>query len=115
MTIDQNLHIILLRMLECATQIETYIKGMTEDKFSKDRKTQDVCIMQLQVIWELCSNIKKHFPEFDAIPYQKIIGLRNIIAHDYFWVDEFEIRIIINKRIPSLKKEIIDYVGKNNK
>lgn len=57
---------------------------MTEEKILKDRKTQDACIMQLQVIGELCNNIKNHFPEFDAIPYKKIVGLRNIIAHDYF-------------------------------
>lgn len=115
MTIDSNLHIVLLRMIECANQIETYIKWMTEVKFREDRKTQDACIMQLQVIWELSNSIKKHFPEFDSIPYQKIIGLRNIIAHDYFAVDEFEIRIIITKNVPSLRKEILYYIDKNNK
>lgn len=70
----------------------------------------DACILRLQVIGE---TVKRLFNEKDNplvncpdIPWKEIIGLRNIISHEYLSVDEEIIFDIIKNEIPSLKRAI---------
>ncbi|WP_455623920.1 HepT-like ribonuclease domain-containing protein [Parabacteroides sp.] len=70
----------------------------------------DACILRLQVIGE---TVRRLFCEKDNplvncpdIPWKEIIGLRNIISHEYLSVDEVIIFDIIKNEIPSLKQAI---------
>jgi len=40
------------------------------------------------------------------IPWAKIIGLRNLIIHEYFGVDDLSIWSVIKINLPVLKKDI---------
>ena len=71
----------------------------------------DACIMRLQVIGE---SIKKldaqqtlHLAEdYPAIPWRKIIALRNIISHEYANIDEAIIFAVIKQSLTPLKTTI---------
>jgi len=64
-------------------------------------------IKQLEIIGEAANHIstatKKLYPE---VEWREIIGLRNILIHEYFGVDENVIWGIIVKDIPILKRQI---------
>lgn len=67
----------------------------------------DGCVMRLQIIGE---NIKKIDEstngellfEYPEIPWRKIIGLRNIISHEYANIDEEIIFAVIRQSLPPL-------------
>ncbi|MBW1802380.1 MAG: DUF86 domain-containing protein [Deltaproteobacteria bacterium] len=60
---------------------------MEKSNFGKDLKTQDAVIRNLEIIGEaaekLADSLKSKSQE---IEWRKIIGLRNILAHEYFGV-----------------------------
>lgn len=71
----------------------------------------DACIMRLQVIGETIKAIddKTHqelFADYPQIPWRKIIGLRNIISHEYANIDYDIIWVVITKHLPPLKESI---------
>lgn len=71
----------------------------------------DACIMRIQVIGETIKSIDDKtkgtllslYPE---IPWKKIIGLRNIISHEYANIDYDIIWVVITKHLPTLADSI---------
>lgn len=50
---------------------------------------QDTCIRQLSIIGESFSRVSESTKlESIEIPWKEIIGLRNIVIHQYFGVDD---------------------------
>ena len=91
-------------ILESIDKIESYTKNLSNVKFVKDPKTIDAVIRNLEIIGEAAKHIPKSIrSKHTEIPWKKMIGLRNIISHEYFGVDEKIIWEIIKVDLPILK------------
>lgn len=103
----------LTSILEAIEKIENYTKEFsTADDFYYDEKSFDATMMQFVVIGEMISKLDESFKkEHSNIPWQKIKGFRNIVAHNYFGIDADEIWDIIKNRIKPLKSEIEDLIS----
>ena len=71
----------------------------------------DSCVMRLQVIGETIKSIedKTHgtlLGRYPQIPWLKVIGLRNIISHEYANIDYDIIWNVINKHLTPLKEVV---------
>lgn len=72
----------------------------------------DACILRLQVIGETIKAIDDKtrqalFIRYPQIPWRKVIGLRNIISHEYANIDYEIIWTVIRKYLPPLKETIL--------
>lgn len=88
-------------------RIITYTKDLTALEFFKDRKTYDAVMRNIQIIGEAV----KHLPadvrkEYKNIDWKKAAGLRDIVVHEYFGVNEDIIWDVITNKIPELEKEV---------
>jgi len=74
-------------ILEAIAQIGEYTSGFDYAEFAQDRKTQDAVVRNLEIIGEaagrLQEEVKAAAPD---IEWRKVVGLRNILAHQYFGV-----------------------------
>lgn len=71
----------------------------------------DACIMRLQVIGETVKAIddKTHgslLPHYPQIPWRKVIGLRNIISHEYANIDYDIIWGVISRHLSPLEETV---------
>jgi uncharacterized protein with HEPN domain len=86
-------------ILESIEKIKRYIAGMELENFASDEKTVDAVVINLEIIGEatrkLPHEVRTRYPN---IEWARIIGLRNIIIHDY----------------PSINLRIIWSIAKNN-
>jgi uncharacterized protein with HEPN domain len=75
----------LLDILELIEQIERQTGGLTRETFLRDPDVQDATAYRLLAIGEaakdLDEDLKSRYPH---IPWRQILGLRNILAHEYF-------------------------------
>ena len=60
----------------------------------------DACIMRIQVTQ------RSFFKDYPQVPWAKVIGLRNIISHEYANIDYEIIWVVITKHLPPLKETV---------
>jgi uncharacterized protein with HEPN domain len=87
-----------------ADPIAEYSGGLTRDSFQADRRTVDAVVRNLEVLGEAAKHIP---PEIRAlhpdIDWRGMTGLRDLLAHDYFDVDEDILWEVVSQRIPELR------------
>jgi uncharacterized protein with HEPN domain len=64
-------------------------------------------LRQLEIIGEASNRLSAEIVNNNSsVPWARIIGLRNIVIHEYFGVDEYTIWNIIKINLPDLKQKI---------
>lgn len=80
---------------------------MTFEEFLQDDKTVEAIERNFEIIGEAAKFIPDEIKEkFENVPFNKIIGLRNKIIHDYFGLDYELLWNVIKNRLPELKEQI---------
>ena len=76
-------------ILEASARIRNYTSGLTLEGFKNDTKTLDAVVRNLEVIGEATKkvpdDVRSRYPD---VEWKKIAGLRDILIHEYFGIDE---------------------------
>lgn len=97
----------LQHILDAISEIENYIAGVDQAGFLNNSMMRFATIKQIEIIGEaanIISDFTKH--HFTEIEWQKIIGMRHVLVHEYFGVDIFLVWQVIIKDLPVLKDRI---------
>ncbi len=91
-------------IIQSLEKIERYIEGHTFDSFVKNDMVIDAVLRNLEIIGEASRNIPDEVKEqYARIPWKRMIGLRNIVIHEYFGVDLGIIWEIVTSNLPEIK------------
>ena len=75
-------------IVENIKDIESFIQGLDYKKFSEDKKTFNAVIRSLEIIGEAAGHVPKEIQSIHTqIPWVLIKDFRNVLAHQYFGVD----------------------------
>jgi len=74
---------------EACEKVIRYIQGLTFEQFVEDERTFDAVVRNLEIAGEAV----KHIPQqerdrYSRVEWRKIAGLRDVVAHEYFGIDE---------------------------
>lgn len=93
-------------ILDAIQRIRGY-RGLSEENFFKDFLLQDGIIRQISVIGEASSRLSlKLRQEHSEIPWKKIIGMRNIVVHDYSQIKLQRVWETVEEDLPELSKSV---------
>lgn len=94
-------------------EVEDFLKGLSFDDFSKNTQVIRAVMMDLIIIGEaakhLPAKIRKEYPQ---IPWSRVVGMRNILTHEYPETDIEVIWRTAKKRLPELKTVIDELLSK---
>ncbi|MDC3418382.1 DUF86 domain-containing protein [Aquibacillus salsiterrae] len=108
----KNDKIYLLHILECIESIESYIPNGENDFFSS-KLIQDAVIRNLEIVGEATKRVSKDFRnQHPNVPWREMAGLRDVLIHDYFGVDNGIVWNVVEKEIPLLKDKITDILDR---
>ena len=105
---SRNPRLYIHDILQACDDILNFTQDMNSaDDLEKDRRTFLAVIHSLQTIGEAARQLSKGFQdEHPDIPWREIIGLRNVIAHEYFGLDNEIIWDVIQTQIPLLAEQM---------
>jgi uncharacterized protein with HEPN domain len=94
-------------MLDAARAITGFIQGRRWDDLVSDRMLRGAVERNLEIIGEAARNVsldaRAALPE---VPWKSIVGLRNIIAHDYGEIQYEKVWGICVNRLPELMRHL---------
>lgn len=93
-------------ILEAIERIEQYaIQG--KEIFDRDELIQVWIAYHLQTIGEAARatsiELKLRFP---SVPWEQVVGLRNVLVHEYFRVNVEIVWAVVEQDLPDLKQQI---------
>ena len=108
----------LLDIQEAIQRIGKYAKK-GRAAFEQDELVQNWIVHHLQLIGEavrhLPTSLKERHPE---IPWSRIIGMRNILVHDYFAIDLEAVWQVVERDLPALTRQVsalLKHVNEKNR
>jgi len=94
-------------ILSAINKVEDYIKDLTYEEFLNDNMRIDAVVRNLEIIGEAAKYVPADIKEqYADIPWKRMMGLRNIVVHEYFGIDFSIIWNIASINMPELKPEI---------
>ncbi len=104
---SRNLALYLEDILNSIAKIQRYTANMTRQSLVSDDRTFDAVVYNLQIIGEAVKNIPKDVRDrYPQIEWRKIAGLRDIVAHAYFSIDDEIVWDVISNKLPDLASKI---------
>lgn len=86
-----------------AQEILNFTAGMDYEALSADRRTQSAVLYEILIIGEAANRLSPEFrSQHSSIPWKDIIGMRNILAHQYDKVDTEVVWDVVHQDIPEL-------------
>ena len=94
-------------MRKYALEIKEIIKGVPHTKFIENKTIRYAIERLLLIIGEAANHVSREFQEQHSnIEWAQIIGLRNILAHEYGEVKIDKIYLAATKSIPALLENL---------
>lgn len=85
---ERDVRLFLFDMLESIARIERSIDGLDKVTFVANDMALDAVTRNLEIIGEAARQIPETLREqYPLIPWRRVVGLRNIVIHQYFAVD----------------------------
>ena len=95
-------------------KIMRFTADFTQQDLAGDEKTYDAVIRNLEIVGEAAKHIseqlRKQLPDVD---WRKASGLRDIIAHAYFGIDDDVLWDVVQNKVPQLAKVVTAFLNKN--
>ena len=94
-------------ILEAIDRMGRYTEGMTEARFRGNEMVQDALIRNFAVIGEAARHIPENIQEsYPEVPWSSMKGMRNLVVHEYFNVDEKIIWDTLQVELPYLAEKL---------
>ena len=106
----------LNHILEAVLEIEIYTANVTFEDFCNNSMMYNATIRQLEIIGEASNKLSEGiYQDNPEVPWKRLIGLRNVIVHEYFGIDDLVIWNIITINVKNLKTQISKIIDSNIK
>jgi uncharacterized protein with HEPN domain len=102
-SVSREVELYLQDIATCAAKVVAYTHGMDFDAFLADDRTYDAVLRNLELIGEAAKHVPESFRnQHPAIDWRRMSGLRDILAHAYFGVDDLILWDLVRQKIPAL-------------
>jgi uncharacterized protein with HEPN domain len=93
-------------ILEAIEKIDKYA-SQGRHAFDTDELIQSWIVNHLRILGEAARTLSpKTQQQFPSIPWSKIIGMRHVLIHNYFAIDEDIVWRVVEEFLPELKNQI---------
>ena len=97
----------LEHLLDSTSYILNKVRGADISIIAHDLDTRAAIFYHLIIIGEAANNISEGVrSQYPQVPWREVVGLRNVMAHEYFGVDFDSVWLIISEDLPRLASTV---------
>jgi uncharacterized protein with HEPN domain len=100
---------------ESCEKILRFSQGLSQSGLIRDEKTYDAVVRNLEIIGEAAKHIsedlRKQLPD---IEWRKAAGLRDMLAHAYFGIDNDILWDVVQNKVPQLGEATRAFLDKHH-
>ena len=105
MSEKRDVKLFIQDVFDCIDKINSYVSGINDAKeLKKSGLIYDAVMMNFIIIGEAVKNIyeevRKNHPN---VEWRQIMAMRNVLAHEYWGIDDQVVWNAIRKNLPELK------------
>lgn len=94
-------------ILTAIDDASSFVASIDLDDFQASKEKQYAVIRALEIIGEAAAQIPAEVrTAYPAVPWREIVGMRNVVIHHYFGVDEAVVWRTVQEELPPLKRSI---------
>ena len=91
-----------------------FTEGLTQNGLIRDEKTYDAVVRNLEIIGEAAKHISDGLRnQLADIEWRKIAGLRDMLAHVYFGIDDDILWDVVKNRLPELVRAVEKFLSEH--
>jgi uncharacterized protein with HEPN domain len=103
-------------MLESMQKILTYTEDMNYAEFTQNDLVRDAVIRNFEIIGEASKSIPNKIKnKYPKLPWKQMYGLRNLVTHEYFGVDDETLWTIISQQLSENMIQLQKVIQKETK
>ncbi len=100
----RSVSLLVRDMLKAIDKVSRYTEGMDAATFADDEVIVDAVLRNLEVLGEAARNVPGEVrDDHPEIPWRRMVGFRNIVAHVYFGVDLENVWKIVSENVPPVR------------
>ncbi|WP_016953654.1 DUF86 domain-containing protein [Anabaena sp. PCC 7108] len=104
---SRSLRLYFEDILNSCHKVLRYTEGISYDQFFEDELRFDAVLRNLQIIGEAIKQVPTEIRNrYPTVEWRKIAGLRDILAHAYFSLENETIWDIVQNKVPLLQEQI---------
>jgi len=108
MQLEQRNAALLWDILEAARRAAEFTQNKTFLDYQKNPLVQYAVERALEIVGEAANRISKEFQEaHPEIPWRKMVGLRNVLIHEYGEIDHALVWTVVQEHLPVLVAQIV--------
>ena len=90
-------------MIEACRRVMQYTEGLDRAQLVSGTMAHDAVLRNLEVLGEAAKNVPTAIRQLDdTISWRRISGLRDILAHAYFGIDDDIVWSVVAEEVPPL-------------
>ena len=102
-------------MHDAASQVKGFSEGKTFENYCENRMLRLAVERLMEIVGQAAKEISQDFKnKYSDVPWAKIVGLRNVLAHEYGEIKDEKIYLVATRDILPLINQLKQILDNNN-